>query len=195
MYVFCDPSGHQPLHCRKTRGRLSRCPSSVSFCNLQRAKCPLQRRQSRAQCHRPPPPKKKNSIQSKTSSWPVWRSAHPLLMPELSRRKSSVGRRYRSLGCELSCSAWQRSPVDQGRRQKVLVSVPCCFTSTETVRTIRDGESLQDGHSTFTQLLSSGQIIISIYTCKLLCRETIPGTQMCTHIHTGTHPQESNYWL
>ena len=24
MYVFCDPSGHQPLHCRKTRGRLSR---------------------------------------------------------------------------------------------------------------------------------------------------------------------------
>ena len=34
-------------------------------------------------------------------------------------------------------------------------SVQCCFTSTETMRTVRDGELTQTAASTFTQLLSS----------------------------------------
>ena len=36
----------------------------------------------------------------------------------------------------------------------ILVQVQCCFTSTETIRTIRDGEP-RTATSTFTQLLSS----------------------------------------
>ena len=37
MYVFCDPSGHQPLHCRKTRVRLSRCSTTTPPTQSQEA--------------------------------------------------------------------------------------------------------------------------------------------------------------
>ena len=38
--IFCDPSGHQPLHCRKTRGRLSRCSTTTPPTQSQEAQNP-----------------------------------------------------------------------------------------------------------------------------------------------------------
>ena len=35
MYVFCDPSSHQPLHYSKARGRLSRCSTATPPTNKQ----------------------------------------------------------------------------------------------------------------------------------------------------------------
>ena len=40
MYVFCDPSGHQHLHYRKTRGRLSRCRTTTPPAQSQEAQNP-----------------------------------------------------------------------------------------------------------------------------------------------------------
>ena len=40
MYVFCDPSGHQPLHCKKTRGRLSKCSTTTPPAQSQEAQNP-----------------------------------------------------------------------------------------------------------------------------------------------------------
>ena len=40
MYVFCDPSGHQPLHYSKTRGRLSRCSTTTPPTQSQEAQNP-----------------------------------------------------------------------------------------------------------------------------------------------------------
>ena len=40
MYVFCDLSGHQPLHYSKTRGRLSRCSTTTPPTQSQEAPNP-----------------------------------------------------------------------------------------------------------------------------------------------------------
>ena len=40
MYVFCDPSGHQPLPYRKTRGRLSSCSTTTPLTQSQEAQNP-----------------------------------------------------------------------------------------------------------------------------------------------------------
>ena len=47
--------------------------------------------------------------------------------------------------------------------------VQCCFTSTETVRLIRDGEPRTDT-STFTQILSSGGVLLRFPVCN--CSKT-----------------------
>ena len=52
------------------------------------------------------------------------------------------------------------------RKQGLLLQ--CCFTSTETIRTIRDGES-RTSTSTFTQLLSS---VDSLTQCCFTSTET-----------------------
>ena len=57
-----------------------------------------------------------------------------------------------------------------------LIQVQCCFTSTETVRTIKDGEA-RTATSTFTQFLSSEarldpQVLVQI-TVVVRKRETL----------------------
>ena len=49
--------------------------------------------------------------------------------------------------------------------------VQCCFTSTETIRTIRDGEP-RVATSTFTQLLNSNQSLVQVQ-CGFTSTETI----------------------
>ena len=49
--------------------------------------------------------------------------------------------------------------------------VQCCFTSTETVRTVRDGEP-RTSTSTFTQLLSTGAILVQVQS-RFTSTETV----------------------
>ena len=89
----------------------------------------------------------------------------------------------------------------EGQSHKTLFKVQCCFTSTETVRTIRDGE-LGTTTSTFTQLLGSD---LSEVQCCLTSTETIRTirewdprtaastfTQLCFYFLFLPHPQESS---
>ena len=74
-------------------------------------------------------------------------------------------------------------------------TVQCCFTSTETIRTIRDGEP-RTATSTFTQLLSSeGQCCVhaSLYrgqncrTCSGVCGSVSHGqSTVCVHDYIVT---------
>ena len=61
------------------------------------------------------------------------------------------------------------SSMDYGTPHKLRMYVQCCFTSTETVRTVRDGEP-RTATSTFTQLLSSTDIQIQ---CCFTSTETV----------------------
>ena len=66
--------------------------------------------------------------------------------------------------CCVHCADIQST---QSLRCGLLPNIQCCFTSTETVRTIRDGEP-RTSASTFTQLLSFGLLCASvlIYVCQ-----------------------------
>ena len=46
-----------------------------------------------------------------------------------------------------------------------MVQVLCCFTSTETIRTVRNGDPRM-ATSTFTRLLNSGRTTIRVQCCR-----------------------------
>ena len=70
-------------------------------------------------------------------------------------------------------------------------SSQCCFTSTETVRTIRDGEP-RTATSTFTQLLSSVSVFVSALLYVHRNHQALLGTPR-TATSTFTQPLSSDY--
>ena len=67
------------------------------------------------------------------------------------------------------------------------VPVQCCFTSTETIRLIRDG-LLRTATSTFTQLMSSSSMLLYAHRNQRLIMDGLPRT--ATSTFTDTAPGE-----
>ena len=62
-----------------------------------------------------------------------------------------------------------------------IINVQCCFTSAESVRTIRDGEP-RTTTSTFTQLMNSGIVINAIHRSFIALFSALEHTHPAWHI-------------
>ena len=91
----------------------------------------------------------------------------------------------------MECAAWAECPQWSGKSTAVVcttlsvprrlsTSVQCRFTSTETVRTVRDGEP-RTATLTFTQLLSS--VLPLSFSCCLTSLETVGTVRDVQDVH------------